>query len=198
MQRKAVYNFLETNKEKLFPNKKYSELQIEEAMISSSDILGNYLNGSFFKDINTAFFMTVILGIWGVGMFYVGEIKRGILRLVLIILPSFIGIPIALISGIMNGGNIDPSEMLNSLIFIIFIIGYVLFFIVTLLMDILQIKEICRRANCAKILKLAAKYYQVTPTQSSPSNRISGAPNDLFDNAPGNLDLDTLTSDFKE
>lgn len=196
MQRKAVYDFLEKNKEKLFPNKKYTELQVEEAMISASDIFGNYLNGRLLKDCNTAFLMTVVFGIWGAGMFYVGEIKRGILRLLLIMLPSFIGVPIGLVSGVMNGGNIDPSGILNSPVFIILIVGYGLFFVVTLLIDIVQIKERCRRANCVKILKLAAKYYQ-PDTATSSTGTISGKATDSSNDFSGSLDLDSLSSDLK-
>ena len=202
MHKTTVYNFLKENHDKLFPNKKYTELQVEDAMVSASDIFGNYLNGSLFKDSSTAFLLTLILGIWGVGMFYIGEIKRGVLRLLLLVLPSLITVPYGLIAGIKNGGDMDPSNMLNSPGLIFMLIGYVIFFIVTLLIDLVQIKELCRRNNCKKIIQLAAKYYQPGSNRyKTDPLAISVDDNELdedeADDKAADLDLDALSSDFK-
>lgn len=81
MDRIKAIEFMEVNKEYLFPSKKYSEAEIEEALINAPDSFENYLGGLSFRKPSTAQKLAIFLGLFGIDRFYTGSILMGILEI---------------------------------------------------------------------------------------------------------------------
>lgn len=157
MDQTTAKRLIEPYSSLLFPNNKYSESDVVDNMSVASDSLAAYLSNNQLtgmKNPNDAFKYTLLLGIWGVGMFYIGNKLRGAFRLLLLSLPWLVGTTVGLAKGFLGGGG-DLPEMSSMYIWLI---PYLIFFIVSLLVDIWQIKELCRRENCRKFLKTIRIY----------------------------------------
>ena len=78
-QLKAV-KFLEQKKEFLFPNKEYTEEKIEEILLSAPDDFELSMNSIPFRKPSTVRLIAVFPGSLGVDRFYLGDIKKGVLK----------------------------------------------------------------------------------------------------------------------
>lgn len=168
MQVAKAYQIIEEIKPQIFPNRKYSMETVENALIAADDSVESYMFKGKFKDPKTARILELILGIWGVGLFYAGHMIRGGIRLLLIILPSLVSIMLSAV-----GIKWDFTK---------FYVPYVLFFIVTMVIDIIQVPNICRRMNCKKVLDFARSHPALSYGNSSteqPSTNMSAE--DLLD-----------------
>lgn len=81
MDRVTALNYLEANKDYLFPSKKYSEAEIEEALVNAPDSFENYLGGLSFRKPSTAQKLAIFLGVFGIDRFYTGSILMGIIEI---------------------------------------------------------------------------------------------------------------------
>lgn len=75
-----VYTYIEKNKELLFPNNKYSEEEIENAMIGSTENIKSVMDKVRFRSPGTVQMISVFPGSLGVDRFYLGEIALGFLK----------------------------------------------------------------------------------------------------------------------
>ena len=75
-----VARYLETNKDYLFPNENYTENEVENALLSAPHACGMRLNTISFKNPSTVKLISIFPGSLGVDRFYLGEIKKGILK----------------------------------------------------------------------------------------------------------------------
>ena len=82
MERNNALAYFEQKKEFLFPNKKYSETQIENALLSASDNSLLYLDGIKYKKPSNTLLVSVFVGFLGIDRFYLDDIKNGVLKLI--------------------------------------------------------------------------------------------------------------------
>ena len=80
MEQLKVVEFLENNKDYLFPNKAYSEIEVENALIAAPDSFEMMMNSIPFRKPSTVKFIAFFPGSLGVDRFYLGEIAKGILK----------------------------------------------------------------------------------------------------------------------
>ncbi len=80
MESTKVYNFLTKNKEFLFPNPSHSELEISELIMNAPDSFEYSLDIIPFKNPATVKLLAFFLGPIGIDRFYLGDIKKGILK----------------------------------------------------------------------------------------------------------------------
>lgn len=80
MEQLTAIEFLEQNKEYLFPNKVYPEIEIEEALMSIPDEMEMTIRSIPFKKPSTVKLISFFPGSLGVDRFYLGDIKGGILK----------------------------------------------------------------------------------------------------------------------
>lgn len=78
-QIKAV-EFLENNKDYLFPNKLYSDIEIENAIIAAPDSFELMMNSIPFRKPSTVQILSFFPGSLGVDRFYLGEVLKGALK----------------------------------------------------------------------------------------------------------------------
>ncbi len=83
MEEKKVLMFLDKNREYLFPNDKYSETQVREALRNASAGFESVMSGIPFKKPGTLLALSIFPGFFGVDHFYLGngEILKGLLKL---------------------------------------------------------------------------------------------------------------------
>lgn len=82
MNKSTVYNFINKNRDFLFPNSTYIEQDIEQQLIAAPNEIEYYLNGFNFKNPTTALILSVLFGTLGADRFYIGDYKMGIVKLV--------------------------------------------------------------------------------------------------------------------
>ncbi len=75
-----VAKFLEKNNEKLFPNPKYTEEELEAALLSLPDAYVEKLKAEKMRDPSTVQILAVFPGMIGIDRFYMGDIAVGILK----------------------------------------------------------------------------------------------------------------------
>lgn len=80
MDRIEVYEYLEKNREFLFPNNTYSEEEIESAMIAMPRYLAASVKSLRLKKPSTVQVIAVFPGSLGVDRFYLGEKWMGFLK----------------------------------------------------------------------------------------------------------------------
>ena len=80
MDRIEVYEYLEKNREFLFPNNTYSEEEIESAMIGMPRYLAASVKSLRLKKPSTVQVIAVFPGSLGVDRFYLGEKWMGFLK----------------------------------------------------------------------------------------------------------------------
>lgn len=80
MDKLTVAEFLEKNKEFLFPNKEYTETNVEDALMAAPDDFEMTMNSIPFRKPSTVQIISVFPGQLGVDRFYLGDIKKGILK----------------------------------------------------------------------------------------------------------------------
>lgn len=80
MEQLKAIEFLEENKEFLFPNKKYTEEEMEEALISAPDEMEMSVRSITFRNPTTVQLISFFVGSIGVDRFYFKEILLGILK----------------------------------------------------------------------------------------------------------------------
>lgn len=80
MEQLKVVEFLESNKDYLFPNKEYSETEVENALIAAPDSFEMMMNSIPFRKPSTVKFIAFFPGSLGVDRFYLGDVAKGILK----------------------------------------------------------------------------------------------------------------------
>lgn len=80
MEQLKVIEFLERNKEYLFPNKNYTDMDVENALMAAPDDFEMTMNSIPFRKPSTVKIISVFPGSLGVDRFYLGEIGKGILK----------------------------------------------------------------------------------------------------------------------
>lgn len=82
MKQITVVKFLEENKDDLFPNSKYSEIEVEELLLAAPEHFEYVIEGMDFKSSSTASILAVLLGLLGADRFYLGDYVKGLLKYV--------------------------------------------------------------------------------------------------------------------
>lgn len=77
MERIEVIEYLEKNKDFLFPNSKYSSIELEDLIVNSPGVLPNNLS---FRNPSTVLLISVFIGSLGIDRFYTGDVLKGILK----------------------------------------------------------------------------------------------------------------------
>lgn len=80
MDRVKALNYIEANKDYLFPSKKYSEAEIEEALINAPDSFEISMGSLSLGNPSTAQKLAIFLGVFGIDRFYTGSILLGIFK----------------------------------------------------------------------------------------------------------------------
>ena len=80
MDQLKVTEFLEKNKDFLFPNKERTEASVKNALISAPDDFEKYMRNIPFRKPSTLQIISIFPGSLGVDRFYLGDIKMGILK----------------------------------------------------------------------------------------------------------------------
>jgi TM2 domain-containing membrane protein YozV len=82
MDQIKVTAFLEQNKDFLFPNKKYTNMDVENTLMAAPDEFEMYMSSIPLRKPATVQIISVFPGSLGVDRFYLGEIGKGILKYV--------------------------------------------------------------------------------------------------------------------
>ena len=80
MDQLKVVEFLEQNKDFLFPNKEYTDMDVENALMAAPDGFEMSMRNIPFRKPSTVQIISVFPGSLGVDRFYLGEIGKGILK----------------------------------------------------------------------------------------------------------------------
>lgn len=80
MDQLKVVEFLEQNKDFLFPNKEYTDMDVENALMAAPDEFEMSMRSIPFRKPSTVQIISVFPGSLGVDRFYLGEIGKGILK----------------------------------------------------------------------------------------------------------------------
>lgn len=80
MNQVTVAEFLEQNKDFLFPNKEYTDIDVENALIAAPDEFEMSMRSIPFRSPSTVQLISIFVGSIGVDQFYLGEVKKGILK----------------------------------------------------------------------------------------------------------------------
>lgn len=80
MDQLKVVEFLEQNKDYLFPNKEYTDMDVENALMAAPDSFEMSMRSIPFRKPTTVQIISVFPGSLGVDRFYLGEIGKGILK----------------------------------------------------------------------------------------------------------------------
>lgn len=80
MEQLKVVEFLEQNKAFLFPNKEYTDMDVENALMTAPDSFEMTMRSIPFRKPSTVQIISVFPGSLGVDRFYLGEIAKGVLK----------------------------------------------------------------------------------------------------------------------
>lgn len=80
MEQLTALEFLEQNKDYLFPNNAYTYEEVEYALLAAPDLFELTMSSIPFRKPSTVQIISVILGSIGVDRFYLGHIGLGILK----------------------------------------------------------------------------------------------------------------------
>lgn len=80
MEQLKALQFLEDNKDFLFPNKQYAEEELEQILMTAPDEYEGIMRSIPFRKPSTLQIVSIITGALGVDRFYLGDIKMGILK----------------------------------------------------------------------------------------------------------------------
>lgn len=80
MEQIKITAFLERNKKMLFPNKEYTDIDIENALMSVDDSFESVIYSVPFKKPSTLQLISIIPGSLGVDRFYMGEYLKGFIK----------------------------------------------------------------------------------------------------------------------
>ena len=80
MEQSKVMEFVEENKDYLFPNNAYTTMELEDALIAVPEEWEMLVRSIPFRKPTTVQLISVIVGSLGVDRFYLGDIKCGILK----------------------------------------------------------------------------------------------------------------------
>lgn len=80
MDQLKVVEFLEQNKDYLFPNKEYTDMDVENALMAAPEGFEMSMRSIPFRKPSTVQIISVFPGSLGVDRFYLGETGKGILK----------------------------------------------------------------------------------------------------------------------
>lgn len=80
MEQLKVVEFLERNKDFLFPNKEFTEMEVEDALMAAPDSFEMMMNSIPFRKPSTVQLIAFFPGSLGVDRFYLGDILKGVLK----------------------------------------------------------------------------------------------------------------------
>jgi TM2 domain-containing membrane protein YozV len=80
MENTFVYDFLDRNREVLFPNSKYTEEEVAQALLMAPDMVMPIIEGFDFHDPSMALVISVIVGSIGFDRFYFKQFFLGLLK----------------------------------------------------------------------------------------------------------------------
>lgn len=80
MDKNVAFQFIEENKYYLFPNKKFTEEDLENALIMAPDDYANAMYSFPFKDPKSYKKLSILVGILGIDRFSLGQIGIGFLK----------------------------------------------------------------------------------------------------------------------
>ncbi len=80
MEQNKVINYIQENRNKLFPNEAYSEQELQIALMESPDTFEATLNAFPLRNPTMVSVIAFVVGSFGVDRFYLGDFKKGILK----------------------------------------------------------------------------------------------------------------------
>lgn len=80
MTEQKVENYLNCNKERLFPNNEVTETELKQALLAAPDTFEMYLNSMPLRNPSVYKLIAFALGSFGVDRFYLQDIKKGVLK----------------------------------------------------------------------------------------------------------------------
>lgn len=80
MTEQKVENYLNCNRERLFPNKEVTEAELKQALLAAPDEFEVYLNSMPLRNPSVYRLIALALGSCGVDRFYLQDIKKGVLK----------------------------------------------------------------------------------------------------------------------
>lgn len=80
MEQIKIANFLEENKDYLFPNDDFTDFEIEEALMLVPDSFEATMRSIPFRKPSTVQLISVFPGSLGVDRFYLGDVGKGVLK----------------------------------------------------------------------------------------------------------------------
>lgn len=80
MTEQKVENYLNCNRERLFPNKEVTEAELKQALLAAPDTFEVYLNSMPLRNPSVYRLIALALGSFGVDRFYLQDIKKGVLK----------------------------------------------------------------------------------------------------------------------
>ncbi len=80
MEQLKVVEFLEQNKDFLFPNKEYTDMDVEEVLMTAPEEVKGVIRNIPFRKPSTLQLISIFPGSLGVDRFYLGDTKNGILK----------------------------------------------------------------------------------------------------------------------
>ncbi|MGN0561295.1 MAG: TM2 domain-containing protein [Candidatus Fimenecus sp.] len=80
MEQVKAFGFLEEQKDFLFPNKVYSETEVEQALLEAPEAFAEIMKTIPFRKPSTVKLISILVGSLGVDRFYLGDVKKGIIK----------------------------------------------------------------------------------------------------------------------
>lgn len=80
MTEQKVENYLNCNKERLFPNNEVTEAELKQALLAAPDTFEMYLNSMPLRNPSVYKLIAFALGSFGVDRFYLQDIQKGVLK----------------------------------------------------------------------------------------------------------------------
>lgn len=80
MEQVKAFEFLEEEKDFLFPNKVYSETKVEQALLDAPEAFAEIMKTIPFRKPGTVKLISFFVGSLGVDRFYLGDVKKGVIK----------------------------------------------------------------------------------------------------------------------
>ncbi len=152
MNQIEIAKFMEKNYDKLLPNPKYTEEEIEEALSSVSSTYTDTLDRERLFNPSLVQTMSIIppTGLIGINHFCMGEIVKGIFKYLCLVAIVFFAVPLGSLSefNINDYATIQMATTILGILIGVTVAASVIWWIV----DMLTVKKLCRTKNCKKLM----------------------------------------------